>query len=816
MRTLMSVLFAVLLLAGAANAQFTLTLLHNNDGESQLINLGGDLEDFGGVAHFASLADSCKAWADANTDGYLMVTSGDNFLPGPEWNASLNDGIYYDAVAIDLLGYNTLCLGNHDFDAGPDALAEFIDEANVYTSPTWLSCNLDFSNEPNLQAHVDNGRIASSRIIDVNGTLVGIVGATTPNLDFISSPGDVIINDDVVAAVQTEIDDLSNNGAEIIILISHLQGIVEDLAIIPELSGLDVAVAGGGDELLANDGDLLVPGDDDEVYGAYPLTATNLDGDLVPVVTTSGNYAYLGQIVLNFDANGDLVDWDANNSGPKRVANENHADGVPANTMMQTMVVDPVAAYVANLGANIIANSDVDLDGIRNHVRGFETNQGNLIADAMLAVAMDRYMDFGAPMPTVAFQNGGGIRNDAIISAGDISELNTFDILPFGNILSIVEDVDPMQFKAIMENHVAAINGGSGTGRFGQVAGYRFEYDATFQAQEYDTDGNITTPGERVRNAWLADGTVLVEDGVVNMDAPHQNIVVGDFIAGGGDEYPFQGLNFTRLGISDQQTLATYLSDMGTVLEKDYPRGGEMRVVRLDQPLDLEAGPMFGVMPTVPAEGGYFPLTATISNLTADEMMYDAWVDVWGPSGLQGEIHSGVKMYMDVTIFGNAMDSYNAVQFVPGYAPEGIWLYIVNIGHYPNEVIARDWFGFVKEGIDPSATGDWMIKLNTGDVEATDAATVSELPTEFAVGQAYPNPFNPTTTLSVSLPEAARLSIAVFNVMGQQVAEIANGSYTAGTHNLVFDANGLGSGVYFVRTQVPGHLNQLQKVMLVR
>ncbi len=816
MRTLMSVLFTVLMLAGAANAQFTLTLLHNNDGESQLINLGGDQEDFGGVAHFASLADSCKAWADANTDGYLMVTSGDNFLPGPEWNASLNDGIYYDAVAIDLLGYNTLCLGNHDFDAGPDVLAEFISEANVYTSPTWLSCNLDFSNEPNLQAHVDNGRIASSKMADVNGTMVGIVGATTPNLDFISSPGDVIINDDVVAAVQAEIDDLSNNGADIIILISHLQGIVEDLAIIPELSGLDVAVAGGGDELLANDGDLLVPGDEDEVYGAYPLTATNLDGDTVPVVTTSGNYAYLGQIVLNFDINGDLIDWDTDHSGPKRVANENYPDGVPANTTMQTMVVDPVAAYVANLGANIIASSDVDLDGIRNHVRGFETNQGNLIADAMLAIAMDRYADFGAPMPTVAFQNGGGIRNDAIISAGDISELTTFDVLPFGNILSIVEDVDPMQFKAVMENHVAAIGNGAGTGRFGQVSGYRFEYDATFQAQEYDTDGNITIPGERIRKAWLADGTVLVEDGVVNLDAPHQNIVVGDFIAGGGDEYPFQGLNFTRLGISDQQTLATYLSDMGTVEARDYPRGGEMRVVRLDQPLGLEASPMFGVFPSVPAEGGYFPLTATISNLTMDEMMYDAWVDVWGPNGLQGNIYSGVKMYMDVAIFGNAMDTYNALQFVPGYAPEGTYLYIVNIGHYPNEVIARDWFGFEKEGVDPSAIGDWMIKLNNGEVEAADAAAATELPTEFAVGQAYPNPFNPTTTLSVSLPSAAKLNVTVFNVMGQQVAEIANGSYNAGMHNLVFDANGMASGVYFVRTRVPGHLNQLQKVMLVR
>ncbi len=68
----------------AARAEFTLTLFHNNDGESQLINLGEGLENYGGVAHFKSKTDSVKAWADAMTDGWIMLTSGDNFLAGPE------------------------------------------------------------------------------------------------------------------------------------------------------------------------------------------------------------------------------------------------------------------------------------------------------------------------------------------------------------------------------------------------------------------------------------------------------------------------------------------------------------------------------------------------------------------------------------------------------------------------------------------------------------------------------------------------------------------------------------------------------------
>ncbi|MCB2213305.1 T9SS type A sorting domain-containing protein [bacterium] len=90
------------------------------------------------------------------------------------------------------------------------------------------------------------------------------------------------------------------------------------------------------------------------------------------------------------------------------------------------------------------------------------------------------------------------------------------------------------------------------------------------------------------------------------------------------------------------------------------------------------------------------------------------------------------------------------------------------------------------------------------------------LPTEFALENAYPNPFNPTTTLAVTLPEAAELTVNVFNITGQLVTTLANGNYTAGRHTLTFDASNLASGLYFVRATVPGQLNQTQKVMLVR
>jgi len=90
------------------------------------------------------------------------------------------------------------------------------------------------------------------------------------------------------------------------------------------------------------------------------------------------------------------------------------------------------------------------------------------------------------------------------------------------------------------------------------------------------------------------------------------------------------------------------------------------------------------------------------------------------------------------------------------------------------------------------------------------------LPQEYSLRTAYPNPFNPSTSITVSLPEAVPLNVLVYNVMGQRVAILADGRYPAGLHRLTFDASNLSSGVYFIHAAVPGHLNQVQKIMLVR
>ncbi len=90
------------------------------------------------------------------------------------------------------------------------------------------------------------------------------------------------------------------------------------------------------------------------------------------------------------------------------------------------------------------------------------------------------------------------------------------------------------------------------------------------------------------------------------------------------------------------------------------------------------------------------------------------------------------------------------------------------------------------------------------------------MPTEYSIAKLYPNPFNPTLTVVVGLPEPAGLCIRVYNITGRQVAELVDGRRGAGYHGFVFNGSAMASGAYFVRASIPGQLEQVRKVILIK
>ena len=99
------------------------------------------------------------------------------------------------------------------------------------------------------------------------------------------------------------------------------------------------------------------------------------------------------------------------------------------------------------------------------------------------------------------------------------------------------------------------------------------------------------------------------------------------------------------------------------------------------------------------------------------------------------------------------------------------------------------------------ATDELQRSLSKRGMEEYGMRQVDLLPKEVSLSN-YPNPFNPVTTITFALPESQRVLLRVFDIMGRQVKELANGTYDAGHHSVTFDASSLPSGSYIYRLQV--------------
>ena len=133
----------------------------------------------------------------------------------------------------------------------------------------------------------------------------------------------------------------------------------------------------------------------------------------------------------------------------------------------------------------------------------------------------------------------------------------------------------------------------------------------------------------------------------------------------------------------------------------------------------------------------------------------------------------------------------------------------------------------VEEG--ESITLDWTVTAMAGDsVRFADeifeitltrnlsvSSEVTESPNSFTLNQNFPNPFNPTTNISYTLPESGAVTLEVFNVTGQKVATLVNSVKSAGSHIATFDASNLSSGVYMYRLS-SGNSIQIRKMLLIK
>ncbi len=104
------------------------------------------------------------------------------------------------------------------------------------------------------------------------------------------------------------------------------------------------------------------------------------------------------------------------------------------------------------------------------------------------------------------------------------------------------------------------------------------------------------------------------------------------------------------------------------------------------------------------------------------------------------------------------------------------------------------------------------VEFNVTTSSVNDKA---QKPFSFSLDQNYPNPFNPSTMISYTLPAASTVKLSVYNVLGQEVANLVNENQTAGSHNVTFNASNLSSGVYFYTIKA-GNFTETKKMSLLK
>ena len=109
--------------------------------------------------------------------------------------------------------------------------------------------------------------------------------------------------------------------------------------------------------------------------------------------------------------------------------------------------------------------------------------------------------------------------------------------------------------------------------------------------------------------------------------------------------------------------------------------------------------------------------------------------------------------------------------------------------------------------------GVWRIPLASIPTSVNDRP--SQIPAQYALYQNYPNPFNPETVIRYQIPVNSRVTLKVYDVLGRDIATLADGEQSGGTHSVLFNAANVSSGIYFYRIQVNGY-SETKKLTILK
>ena len=497
---LFSSALGVLLLSASAVAEpVTITFLHTND-IYEISPSGGQ----GGLGQLATLLENERA-RNPNT---ITTFGGDLISP------SVMSGLTKGEQMIELmngLGTDVAVPGNHEFDFGPEIAAERI---SASTFP-WLAGNVVVaSGEPAVG-------LKATTMMEVAGYRIGFLGVMTAETPTLSAPGaDITFKDPIETAAELA-SGLKEEGADLIVAMTHLNE-ADDRELLRKVPDIDISLGGHDhDPITYFDGNglLIKAGYDAQYLAAVDITVDRVEKRGEQVVEWRPQWRYTSTA------------------------------GVEPEPQVQA-IIDMWNSKLDEELAIPVGEARVVLDTRRSTVRSEESNFGDLVAEAMR----------NATGADVGFSNGGGIRGDRTYDPGTVlTRKDVLTELPFGNVTVLME-LSGADLRAAVENGVYQVE--DGTGRFPQIAGMAFTYDASKPAGERVVE--LTVGGEAVDSAKT------------------YKVATNDYMASGGDGFESLTRGKILIDASGATLMASTVMNYITALGGEITQQVDGRIKRLD------------------------------------------------------------------------------------------------------------------------------------------------------------------------------------------------------------------------------------------
>lgn len=472
--------------------EYKLSIFHVNDGHSHLaadtlsLNFGGikTKTPVGGMPSVVAKINELKN----QKPNSLILNAGDTFQGTLYYSIFKGEA---DAKMLNLVKWDAIELGNHEFDDGDNQLAKYIDLVNA----PWLGANVV----------ADVGSVLDNKwkpyiIKEVNGEKIGIIGIDIVQKTKISSsPSEKVKFYDEVQTAQKYIDELTRKNINKIILLSHV-GLENDKQYATKLKGVDVIVGGDSHTLMGDFSSVgLTSGDKN-----YPAITTSKDGKKVCIVQ-AWNYSYVvGDLDVSFDKNGDVIsckgtptlllpkledkNFQTGKDESKKpiYATKDELEKIKSiinkNKNLQSITPDELAEQTLKTYTEQIDAKKSEVLGksaqVLYHTRVPMSAYGGAAAQALgsdvAPIICKAFYDL-SKRSSICIQNAGGVRES--IKQGDITMGDAYAMLPFANTLFEIE-MKGSEIKQVLEDALSNIyeNGGS-TGAFPYAYGLKYDID---------------------------------------------------------------------------------------------------------------------------------------------------------------------------------------------------------------------------------------------------------------------------------------------------------------------------------------------------